>query len=143
MGDAHLPEQAPARALGPQDTESRIRAVHGDAEAHSQFTIVPGSHERHHVGPVGVGDQVSDPLEEPGTVEELTSQGPGGRLHRGDQMQAPAGVAGDDPRHQVQVVVDDVGGYRLPGDVDHAGVRLSQEQEQEQVSLLVGLYLAG
>jgi hypothetical protein len=49
----------------------------------------------------------------------------------------------DDTGQQVEVVVDDVGMNGLAGDVYQSGPGLTEEEEQEEVPLLVGLELTG
>ena len=125
--DAGLGEQLASFGLRPEVGIRGIRTVHRDPEAHGQFTVGPRRHERDEVSSIEVDDQVPDPGDEAGSVEDLLGERPVPRLHRRHEEQTPAGVALDHPWHEVEVVVDDVGVDGLTGDEDHPRPWLAEE----------------
>ncbi len=124
-------KQAPTAALGSEREVPRIGAVHRNAEADRQVALQLGGVVGNHVGAVGVGDQRPQPLHQSGPTQQLERQRVRTAVEHREGRQPLAGVAGDHPRQQVQVVVDHGGQDRLGSDVDQPGPGLSQQQEQE------------
>ena len=86
-----------------------------------------------------IRDERGDPAQEPGSLEQLLAERPGGPVADGHERQPGPGVAGDHPGEQRQVVLDDRRRDRHRRHVDHAQARFAQQQEQEEEPLLVCL----
>jgi hypothetical protein len=69
-----LTEQSSAPGLRPEIGQTRVRAVHRDAEADGQVTLVFRRVVGHEVGALGVRDPVGDPVQETWSGEELLAQ---------------------------------------------------------------------
>jgi len=98
-----------------------------------------GGGERYQMGAVVIEDERTQLTEQGRSLQELLAQGAGGAVHRRDQKQALAGLAGDDARQQVQVIIDDLLEDGLRGDVDQPGARLAEQEQEEEIAFLIGL----
>jgi len=139
-----LPKAPPeGRGWRPNDaciTYARERGVDGvqrNAQGHGQPPLEGGRVEDRQVGLLGVVDGVADPAQQPRPAQHLLAEGPGRSVVRREERQPPAGVAGGNPREQLEVVVDDSVVDGLRGDEDEPRPRVAEPDHQEQQPLLV------
>ena len=115
-----------------------VGAVHGYAEQQGEVPFEPGRVVGQQVREGRVGNEGTDLADHPRPGQQLLGQRGGRGVAHGDQRQPGPGVAGDHPREQGQVVLDDrrVDGHRRHVDELEAG--LSEQQQHEQIALLQG-----
>ena len=139
MPDALLGKQPAAAGLGAEDEEFRIRAIQRDAEAERQIALQVGGVVRNEMGPVRVRNQMTDALDEVWALEQLHGERARAAVLRRNEEQPGARVACDHARQQAEIILDGARQDSLRGDVDHAGARLAQQQQEEQEAFFVGL----
>ncbi len=139
MRHALLPKQAATAALRPEREEARIGAVHGDAERQSEIALSCRRRVRHEVAERRIGNELANPLEYSGPLEQLRAERSRRAVVGRDEMEAPARVARDDADEQSQVVLDDRRRDRQRRDVDHLQPGLPEQQQEEEEALLMCL----
>lgn len=91
--------------------------------------------------PVGVLDQRADALDQLGALEQLQRERSQAAVLGRHREQPRAGMARDHAGQKPEIIVDGNREDGLRGDVDHAGARLAEEEQEEQEALLVTLHL--
>src|SRR4029450_7371053 len=115
--------------------------VHWEPEPKGEIALESRGVEGNHVGAIGIASERTNLVDEPRTLEQLRRERRRAAVVRTHEVEPPPGVTCDDTRQEPEVVVDHARLDRLRGDVDQLRARLPKQEEEEEISLLVGLTL--
>jgi hypothetical protein len=139
MRYALVREESPATGLRSQWQVPRIGAEEWDAENQSEVALERRYVVGDQVRETRIGNQCADPLDQPRSFQHLCRQRGRRCVVCGNQMKTSSGVTRNDARKQRKVVLDDRRFDLCRRYVDQLKPRLSEEEEEEQEPLLVGL----
>ena len=139
--DSRLREQLPASRLRPKGEMARVSAVKRNAKTQGEVSFEVSRVVADEMGAVFVCDGCFDLLQQERTLEDFEAERARRIIIRREQGEAAQGMARNDAREQIEVILDHAGMNRLRSDVDHARPRLGEEQEEEKKTLFVGLDL--
>jgi hypothetical protein len=139
MRDALLGEHASAPGLGAERRQPRVAAVRGDPEPDGQLDLRLGHRKRHDERKLRLADQGADPLDRPGSPQELLREGLVPPVDERDGGEAPPRLGRVELGDEAEVVVEDPRVNWLRGHVDDPRARRAQQAQHEaEKALLVG-----
>ncbi len=140
MGDALLCEESTAAGFCAVGQMPRIGAEERDAEHQGEVAFEPCHVVRDKVGKARVGDQPSDSLDQPRSLQHLRRQRDRRCVEGRDEVESLTCMTRYDTREQREVVLDDRGVDLRRRHIDHVQPRLSEEEKEEQQALFVRLH---